>query len=252
MSQENLISTLESLAQSWVVTNFNSDELAKLLCDMYVADQQERKLREQRWITVNVDQITYQLLQQIEPKLSDLELKTTYEVNIYDDKQTNELQTMIRLIVQHQDHNPVFQQHILDSLWQYFWLKEKAYLQDRIKVNLHQPQIYGTQWTDLLSRTQWYLQPIEWIIGSSSSYKELVYLTDKEIELLDRKRIANWIWTMEEYFKSWKERWYSDCDRPLMIKDMKWVDNLYRKNWIKAIYPKWREKILDKVNQLTI
>lgn len=252
MSQENLITTLESLAQSWLVTNFNSDELAKLLCHMYVADQQERKLWEQRWITVDIDQITYKLLQQIEPKLCDLELKTEYEVNIFGEKQTNELQTMIRLIVQHQDHNPVFQQHILGFLWQYFWAKEIAYLQDRIKVNIHQPQIYGTQWTTLFSNKRRVLQPVEWIIGISSQEQGIVFLTDREIELLNIKRVSNKMWTIEEYFDIWKKRWYEDCDRPLMIKDMKSVDNLYRKNWIKTIYLTWREKILDKVNQLTI
>jgi len=54
------------------------------------------------------------------------------------------------LLVQHADENPLFQRHCLDLMMAEqtgeIAREDIAYLDDRIRVNEGQPQLYGTQW----------------------------------------------------------------------------------------------------------
>ncbi len=56
------------------------------------------------------------------------------------------------LLVQHADHNPVFQQYCLTLMLaepsEEVTRQEIAYLEDRVRVNTNRAQLYGTQFTE--------------------------------------------------------------------------------------------------------
>gem|GEM_PF-4470691 len=94
---------------------------------------------------IDIDKITYNLLQNIESKLHYLDFETKCKIKIFEEEKTCTVSHILWLLIQHQDHDVAFQKEMMDKYGDMFSLTDKAYLEDRIRVNTSQPQIYVTQ-----------------------------------------------------------------------------------------------------------
>lgn len=104
------------------------------------------------------------------------------------------------LLVQHADHDPAFQQYCLDLMKAEpegeVVRREIAFLEDRIRVNTNQPQVYGTQFEE--TRDTETRQTV-------TAYGPRAI---EDPEGLDARRAAMGLEPFEEYWRSLTDRYH--------------------------------------------
>jgi hypothetical protein len=108
------------------------------------------------------------------------------------------------LLVRHADHDPEFQKECLLLMQaepeSEVTLKDRAFLEDRIRVNLKQGQVYGTQMNEERDR----------VTGELIAYKpKLIEIP----ESVDKRRALMGLEPLEEYVKEITGRYYPELLR---------------------------------------